>query len=345
MWRVDGVLASTRRALLTLSFLGGVGAMTGIARAQSTASNCTSSSAGGAGDICRKAADIFAFLVPQVGVALAGGNAVLGEGGTLGGWGKGSVTLRVTAVNGALPKNVVPIAASIGGAVANDFGAARTFVPMPSLDAAIGVIAGAPLGLTNFGGVDVLIGLVEIPRISESRFDVSPRSSQYAFSYGLRVGLLQESSLIPGISVSYVRRKAPTLNAQYTPSNDTLNVSDFSLTANALRAVISKRFLFFGVSAGVGRDEIKGVTGANAIVNEGSGNIQTRATVTFPTMNESVTRNTGFVNASFGLLMARVVAEFGRSSAGTLRETLNTFGSHHANEAYTYESLGVTVRF
>ena len=318
-----------------------------LAQAQSVSPNCSTSPAivGNAADICRKAADLFSYIVPQIGVALAGGNAVLGEGGTLGGWGKRSVSLRVTAVNGSLPKSAVPITTGGSSATADDFGAAFTFVPMASLDAAIGMFEGLPLGLTNFGGVDVLLGAVQIPRVREGSFNMASAGASYAISYGARVGLLQESSLVPGISISYMRRKVPTLNVQYTPGNDTLNVNNFSLTANALRAVISKRFLLFGLSAGVGRDEIRGVTGVNAVVNETRVNVSTRTAITFPTFNEAVTRNSVFANASFGLFAARVVAEFGRSSAGTLRETLNTFGTHHANEAYSYESLGVTVRF
>ena len=142
-----------------------------------------------------------------------------------------------------------------------------------------------------------------------------------------------------------MRRKVPTLNVDYTPNNDTLQVQNMSLTANAIRAVISKRFLLFGVAAGVGRDEIEGVTGARAVVNETISGTAQRAVITLPRLSEKTTRNTAFVNASFGLSIARIVAEYGRSSAGSLRQTLNTFGGHQANDAYSYGSVGLTVRF
>ena len=42
-------------------------------------------------DICTQAFDVYQFLAPQLGLALAGGNATLGQGGTLGGIGHASV--------------------------------------------------------------------------------------------------------------------------------------------------------------------------------------------------------------------------------------------------------------
>lgn len=330
------------RAITTLALIVG----TTNVRAQA-APDCTVSPpiAGNSADICRKAADLFTFLAPQVGIALAGGNPILGEGGTLGGWGKRSVTLRLTAVSGQLPKNNVPISLAGNGAVASDFGAERTFVPMPSLDAAIGVLTGVPLGLTNVGGVDVLLGAIAVPSAKSGSFRLEPTSGRVAVSYGVRVGALQESSFIPGVSVSFMRRKVPTLDGDYTPANDTLQVRNNSVTANTFRVVASKRFVLFGLAAGVGRDNIEATSGVHAIVNESVLGVPQRAELTFPTLNEKVKRNTAFVNASFGLLVARVVAEYGRSSGGTTRETLNTFGDRKANDAYSYGSLGVTVRF
>ena len=131
----------------------------------------------------------------------------------------------------------------------------------------------------------------------------------------------------------------------YTPSNDTLQARNIALTADALRLVASKRFALLGFAAGIGRDRIEGASELQALVNETVQGTSGRAVIAFPTLREEATRNTAFVNASIGVPMARLVVEYGRSSAGTLRETLNTFGGRRANEAYTYGSVGVTVRF
>jgi hypothetical protein len=315
-------------------------------QAQTTAPDCrvTPAIAGNPADVCRKAADIFSLVVPQVGVALSGGNTILGEGGTLGGWGKRSVTVRVTAVDGTMPKNLVPLTLT-RGATADDFGSARTPVPMASIDAAVGVLTGFPLGLTNVGGVDALIGVTAISDVTKDRVHVSPASAKVAVTYGVRVGILQESSLVPGLGVSYLRRKVPTMNVDYTTSNDTLSVRNTALTSNALRVVLSKRLTIIGLAVGVGRDEIEGATDIHAVVNEPVLGTSQRVEFSFPTLRETVTRNTAFVNASLGVLAARLVVEYGRSSAGTLRQTLNSFGGHRPNEAYDYASAGLTVRF
>ncbi len=316
-------------------------------RVASAQAGCTVTPAafGNATDVCRKAQDLFSFVVPQFGVALAGGNPVLGEGGTLGGWGKRTVTVRVTAVDGRMPKNSVPLTLTRSGAESDDFGADRTPVPIISVDGAVGVLTGVPMGVTNVGGVDVLFGLTGTPTVNAGPFELTPHGAGVALSYGVRVGLLQESAFVPGLSVSWMRRQVPTLDIDYTPSNDTLQARDISLSSEALRVVASKRFALIGFAAGFGRDRIDGASTLRAIVNESGQGASGRAEVSFPDLREKVSRNTAFANVSIGVPLARFVLEYGRSSAGSLRETLNEFGDRTANEAYTYGSLGVTIRF
>ncbi|GAB1341534.1 hypothetical protein [Gemmatimonas sp.] len=316
-------------------------------QAQTTAGACTVG--GGFGvlgsqDACTKARDIFAFVMPQVGVALSGGNPVLGEGGTLGGWGKRALSLRVTAVDGHVPDNAVPIAIG-GSAVSSNLGATRVPVPVPSVDAAIGVFAGVPAGLTNVGGVDVLLGATYLPSVDEQEFSVAPQSSSFAFSYGVRLGALQESSVVPGVSVSYMRRKLPTTTLGYVAGNDSITVSNLAATSNSLRLVVSKRVAIFGLAGGVGRDQIENTAGVSAVVNETVLGQPAQARVALSGLRNAVTRNTAFVNLSLGLRMARVVGEFGWAAAGKSDPTTNSFDGKLANGSYRYGSLGITVRF
>jgi hypothetical protein len=51
------------------------------------------------------------------------------------------------------------------------------------------------------------------------------------------------------------------------------------------------------------------------------------------------------VNASFSLLILRVVAEYGVSSAGAAPVVTNRFGDRTPNEGYRYGSVGITMRF
>ena len=71
--------------------------------AQGTPSPSCTASATVEQDACQKATDIFGFMAPQLGLAIAGGNAALGQGSTLGGLGHFAVGLRLNAVQGSIP--------------------------------------------------------------------------------------------------------------------------------------------------------------------------------------------------------------------------------------------------
>lgn len=332
--------------LVALALSCAVALSSSAVHAQTTSFGCGvgGAAAGGAGgDVCQKAQDLFAFVMPQVGVALSGGNPVLGEGGTMGGWGKRALSLRLTAVDGFLPKNVVPLSA--GTPVVSNFGAARSPVPVPSVDAAIGLFSGIPAGLTNIGGVDVLLGATYLPTVNEQEFRIAPQTSSFALSYGVRVGALQESSLVPGVSVSYMRRKLPTVSLGYVSANDSITVGNLATTSNSFRVVASKRVAIFGIAIGAGRDDIESTARVQAAVNETVLGVPRRLDVVIPDLRNSVSRNTVFANVSFALLMARLVAEAGWSSAGEADPLVNTFDSRVANDGYRYGSLGLTVRF
>src|SRR5207237_9283981 len=61
-------------------------------------------------DACQKAIDLFQYLAPQLGTAIASGNPTLAQGGNLGGLGPFSAGLRVNVLQGSLPQvqNVTP---------------------------------------------------------------------------------------------------------------------------------------------------------------------------------------------------------------------------------------------
>ncbi len=340
---------SIRRVISCLSTLGIVSMVSGApAFAQSSAnSSCTTSPAAvrNAADVCQKARDLFAFLVPQVGQAVAAGNPIPGDAGSLGGFGKRAISVRIVGVEAQLPRNNVPLSFTSDAVSASDFGAVRTAIPLPAVDLAFGVLPGVPLGLSNFGGVDILVGATVLPSVSKNSFSVKPKSGGIGWSYGARVGLLQESSLIPGVGVSWQRRMLPKSEFFYTPGNDTLSVTGTSVRADAIRLIVSKRLTFVGLSAGVGQDRINGKSNVSAVVNEQISGVPQRGTGSLTGLDESVKRSSAFVNASFSLLVFRVVGEFGWSKEGPERPTVNTFGSKKPNDGYRFGSLGLTAHF
>ena len=295
-------------------------------------------------DACVKARDLFVFIAPQVGVAISGGNPIPGAGGTLGGLGKRELSVRLIAVEGWLPRNSLSL--NTGGAtLGGDFGAARTALPVPAADLALGLYAGVPVGLTNVGGVDLLLGATYLPSASRDAFSFDPQNAGFGYAYGVRVGALQESSIVPGVSVSWQRRQLPKSEFDYTSSDDTLRVSDIEVRSDAIRLVVSKRFAFFGLAAGVGQDRIRSSSSMNAVVNQPVLGNPVRQLVSLTGLRQSVSRNTAFLNASVGILAARVVGEIGWSNAGTSTSISNQFGGRRPNEGYRYGSLGITARF
>ena len=294
-------------------------------------------------DACRKSEDLFRFLAPQVGVALSGGNVLLGEGGTLGGWGKRSAVLRVTAVDGRVPSNTVALSPT--GPVASDFGATRAPIPVPALDVGIGLFRGVPLGLTNVGGVDLLLGATFVPNVSRDEFNLSSEGRSLVGTVGVRVGVLQESALVPGVGLSVMRRRLPATSVTYRTQDDTLGVFNTRVSSTVYRLTVNKRFGLIGLGGGIGRDELDTRTNVEAVINETVAGQPVRTVAALRDVRDRASRSTAFVNASFGLARAQLVGELGRSQAGELRETLNTFGGRRANEAYTYASLGFGIRF
>src|SRR2546423_14049088 len=61
-------------------------------------------------DACQKAIDLFKYMAPQLGTAIAGGNPTLGQGGNLGGLGHFSAGIRLKAGQGNISpvQNVTP---------------------------------------------------------------------------------------------------------------------------------------------------------------------------------------------------------------------------------------------
>ena len=313
------------------------------AGAQGTVPSCTSSSAlVDPAQLCQKARDLFSFVTPQIGVAVSGGNPIPGDAGSLGGFGRRALSVRVVGVEGFLPRNDVPLDV---GTTAVDFGAARTLVPLPAADVAIGLFAGVPFGLTNIGGVDLLLGATLLPSVSRNAFELDPSNGGLGFAYGLRVGALQESSVVPGLSVSWQRRELPKTDFYYRSGNDSLQVEGALVRSNAFRVIVSKRLALVGLAAGVGQDQVESTSNMSGTVNETVNSTAVRYTVSLSGLREYSKRNTAFVNASISILAARIVGEYGWSGAGTIASTVNSFGGRRANEGYRYGSIGISARF
>ena len=320
------------------------------ALAQGTVSPQCASQDAAVQDACQKSTDLFNFVAPQLGTSIAGGNAVLGQGGTLGGLGHFSVGLRANAIKGTLP-TFNNVSVSTSGAAQSDLGAKDQVLGAPAVDAAIGVFKGLPLGLTNVGGVDLLGTASYIPEYSNNDVSVKTPEGSFKLGYGARVGLLQETLLVPGVSVTYLRRDLPTMNVRGmvtgadAQNRDTIGVSGLSLKTTAWRVVASKKLLLFGLAVGGGQDKYDSKANLDMdVAVPVAPLVYTRARGQAASFDQSLTRTNYFADLSFNVLLFRAVAEIGRVSGGDL-QTYNTFGSAKANDARTYGSLGVKFGF
>ena len=294
-------------------------------------------------DVCLRAKDVFSLMGPQLGAAITGGNAVLGQGGTLGGLGHFTVEARVTAVlNGALPD--IPKwsgLATTSPPASQELETKKSPVPMPVIDGAIGIFKGLPLGLTNVGGIDLLGSVTYIPNVDETDFSVKPDANT-KFGYGVRVGLLQESLLIPGLSATWMKRDLPvttiTGTGTFTGQSMSFTLGETDIQTTSWRLVASKSFILFGLAAGYGQDKYK--ESANF---SGSATVAGTPYAFAPfSVNSEMTRSNVFANASINLLLLKLVAEVGQVSGGEATPVpFNTFSGGKVDDSRTYGSVGL----
>lgn len=289
------------------------------------------------GDACQQAVDIFQYMAPQLGLALTGGNPILGSGGTLGGFPHMALSIRGVAFQGDLPDVENFPTPGINGPQARALPSKTQFIGLPNVDAAIGIFKGIPLGVTNVGGVDVLLNATYIPEIGSAGddFQVSPESN-LKIGYGARVGLLQESLVVPGVSVTWVKRDLPTTDLRGTADATTFLINDMAVKTTAIRAIASKSFLVFGLAVGVGQDRYD--QSANISANNSGISSSTVA------LSQDMTRTNVFANLSLNLPLLKLVGEVGQVSGGDVK-TFNTFSGGDASKSRPYFSAGLRLQF
>lgn len=295
-------------------------------------------------DACQKAIDLFQYLAPQLGISITGGNATLGQGGTLGGLGHFSVGVRVNAVQGSLPE-VDAVQPSVQGAVSTRYETNDQIIGLPTADLAIGLFKGIPLALTNVGGVDLLVSAAYLPEFDGEGVSVRVPSGSLKLGFGARVGVLQESLIVPGISVTYLRRDLPTTNITATTGGDSLYVGDLSVKTDAWRVVASKSLLFLGIAVGAGQDRYRSSADIRASVAPRTPFTTTRYTAA-PTspIEQTLTRTNIFADLTLNLLIFKLTGEIGQVSGGEI-STYNTFNGKQAADSRVYGSIGARFGF
>ncbi len=287
-------------------------------------------------DACQKASDLFAFLAPQLGASLAGGNATLGQAGNLGGVGHFTFGVRVSGLKGELP-DLGDASVGITGAQAETFQVDDQWVALPTADPSIGIFGGIPVGLTSIGGIDLLASGSWVPEVDGDDVSLRTPEGQFSFGFGARVGLVEESAVAPGVSVTYLRRSLPEVAVDALVEDDSLGVSDAKLTVDSWRLVAGKSFAMFGLSGGIGQDRYDAGASVSAVVNEGGDRHPTTTPAAF---SQKLTRTNAFADLSMNLAVMRLVLEVGRVW-GDDAPTFNTFAGTSPTEPRLYGSVGL----
>ncbi len=290
-------------------------------------------------DACQQAIDLFKYMLPQLGIGITGGNTTLAQGGTLGGLPHFALGIRANALAGSLPVPQTP--ATTGAVQRPDYETKNQFLGLPAVDLAIGVFKGLPLAISNVGGIDLLLSAAYIPNIETDNVNVTP-DTPLKIGYGARVGLLQESLLIPGLGVSFMKRDLPKTTIVGFTGNDSLSITDLDVKTTAWRVTASKSLVLFTIAAGVGQDTYDYSTTISATINELAPvgrQTMTPVLVAPPKM----TRTNYFADVSMNLLVLKLVGSIGMVSGGEVL-TYNTF-STAADASRMYGSVGVRIGF
>jgi hypothetical protein len=293
-------------------------------------------------DACQQAYDVYQFMSPQLGLALAGGNATAGQGGVLGGLGHFSIGVRGNVFSGKLPQ-VDQFTQSTDGAQQRELPVKNQILGLPTADAAIGLFKGLPLAVTNIGGVDALVSASYIPTISDDNFSITP-DNNWQFGWGARVGLLSESIVVPAVSLTWIERDLPTTRMQGSTNDATLTVDDFKVKTNEWRLVVSKNLIMFGLAAGVGQDRYKQSARISATVDNSTFCGVSGCPSPVLDAAQDITRTNAFLDVSLNLPFFKVIIEGGQASGGTVN-TYNSFEGTRADRSQVYGSLGLRFGF
>ena len=294
-------------------------------------------------DACVKAIDLFKYLAPQLATTIAGGNAILGSGSTLGGIGHISFGLRVNALAGSLPRVDRVSLDVVNGAQQTNFETRDQIVALPAADLALGLFGGLPLGLTNIGGIDLLVSASYLPEFEASDVSVKVPGGSIQLGFGGRLGLIQESLLLPGVSLSLLRRGLPTVDVSARAQNgDSVAVTDFEVEATSWRLVASKSFLVFGLTVGGGRDRYEFSADATADVNVPTRGRVVRTVNGIEANLKTLNRTIYFADLAWHLPFFRLVGEIGQVSGGEI-DTFNTFSGDDADKSRVFGSIGARI--
>jgi hypothetical protein len=179
-----------------------------------------------------------------------------------------------------------------------------------------------------------------IPEFDQSNVALELPDGGLEIGYGARVGLLQESLIIPGVSVTWLKRDLPKANLSGSTTaaaglEADLEVNDLDVSTTAWRVVASKSLVMFGLAIGAGQDTYKSsanIVGRSALA-EGTASVE-----------QELKRTNYFADLSMNLMVLKIIGEVGMVQGGTV-ETFNQWDGKQAADKRMYGSVGARLSF
>lgn len=320
------------RRILVASFA--VAALTMSAPASAAAQGCTTG-APEANEACATGRDLLLYMAPQLGTSLVGGSHTLGIGTNLGGLFHFAIAVRANAVMGSLP-DIDNVGAN-ATPVSQNYAVKDQYLGLPTVDFALGLTKGFNLGVTRIGGIDLIGGATYVPEVTEDDFSVTAPDGSLSIGYGARIGLLQQSALIPGVSFSWMKRDMPTLDMSTTSDGgDTFSIDNLSIKSTSWRLAAQKNFLLFQFGAGFGKDNYDFNADVAASVDNGAYTGSFNA-------SQDMSRTTMYGSLGINLFLVKIVGEVGQVSGGSA-PTFHTYDTA-ADAKRMYGTVGVRISF
>jgi len=287
-------------------------------------------------DACQKAIDLFKYMAPQLGAVLAGGNPTQGVSGTLGGLGHFSFGIRGNGLRGSLPK-VDLETPNTRGAQVSMYEIETKPVGFVTADLALGIFKG--MASSGFGAIDAIVSASYIPEYNSPSVKVTVPSGAFKLGFGAKVGILKETAVRPGISVSFLERELPKVTITGISGDDQLLLENISVRARSWRAVAGKSFPFLGAGAGFGRDNYD--SNASITVTVAPRPATQGGTGGPIALAQKLSRNNLFGTVWINSRVMRIVGELGVVSGGTI-VTYNEFDGVQPADKRTYASVGLS---
>ncbi len=258
---------------------------------------------------CRDVVTSLQLLQPELGMALAGGNPVLGTASPIGTKFRFIPRIylggRISFVWAAIPDVLDYPEDPTASLATRDFS-----VPMPQLDLSVGVFDGWRLGstLSGLGSVEILgsLGAMILPAGEGFENDAT------GLGLGARIGLIRESFTAPGLSLSGEYQWMGRIRHGRVANGDDAQFG-MDLSATSFRLGLSKSFVAIGLALTIGWDHYQ--SDVDLGVADDDGNL-VAVVPNDDRMSLSEDRWSAVVDVSYIVLFLNIAAQLGWQESG-----------------------------